>query len=194
MVWDLIAEIKITRNTDLQWMLGAPPMMMGTLRNGSKNGDMVVPGICRAVIIRHLLGSPEDSPLPGEQSPKLLFERINTFMTMSRAEFAVLLGRSGISGHRWLSESPRDDVGASLDVERLVLVINLALDRAGRRKQDLLRVVEHFRALMLREAQGRGYDLDRLVSDATWVKRDEIHHAANDARARDGDADTDAAA
>lgn len=189
MVWDLIAEIGITRNTDLQWMLGAPPMMMGTLRHGSKTGDLVVPGICRAVIIRHLLCRPEDSPLPGDQSPKQLFERINTFMKMSRAEFAVLLGRSGISGHRWLSEAQRDDVGASLDVERLVLVINLALDRAGRRKHDLQRVIEHFRALMLREAQGRGFDLDKLVSDAAWVKRDEVERAANDARARDDEGD-----
>jgi hypothetical protein len=73
-----------------------------------------------------------------------------------------------LSGSRWTSEKRTDD-GISVDVVRLLMLINNALDRAKTTK-DKIQVVEHFMSLMVEEADARGYDLDQLASKGRWVR------------------------
>jgi hypothetical protein len=161
------SEFSLQRNSDLEWILGMTPGQL-CASNAAENTDRELQGLSRAAIVRHLLENPDAWPLPKDKSPRELYERIRAFMPFSRAQLGVLLGRSMLSGSRWTSEKRTDD-GISVDVVRLLMLINNALDRAKTTK-DKIQVVEHFMSLMVEEADARGYDLDQLASKGRWVR------------------------
>lgn len=166
-LYDMRSEFSLQRNSDLEWILGMTPGQL-CASNTAENTDRELQGLSRAAVVRHLLDNPEAWPLPRDKSPRELFDRINTFMPFSRTDLGVLLGRSMLSGSRWTSETRTDD-GVSIDVVRLLMLINNALDRAKTTK-DKTQVVEHFMTLMVEEADARGYDLEMLAAKGRWVR------------------------
>lgn len=167
-LWQLIAAFEVQRNIDLEWLLGLSPAQIGEMRR-SGNEHIEMKGLSRAAIVRYLLEHPEAWPLPRSKTPQELYERIRTFMDLSRNELGVLLGRSAVSGQRWVSGQRQDD-GVSPDIDRLILLIDGALDRAGHDKAKCRKVVEEFMEIMIAEAESRGYDIQALIDKGRWQR------------------------
>lgn len=144
------------RPVDMQWLLGANThTYYSMIKGGGVSDDAKDLGIAQALILRCL--DRDASTLPMIRPPRVselyaLCQRIDP--DFSKRHFAVLLGRDGATGYRWLAK----DSGKVMRQEALrwATVVWIKLQATPQHKQKV--ALDELYDMVILEASLLGYD------------------------------------
>jgi hypothetical protein len=150
------------RTHDMMFLLGLMPQVFYALKQSNTSphaGDPQRPSITQAIMLRLLAKDRDLLPLPRPPSPQELMDLcVEIDPSFTARHLAVLLGRDGTAGYKWLGRS--DGVSMRVEVERLMLVVWLKLTATpvAQRKRALQMLMD----VVVQEATLRGYDHEQL--------------------------------
>ncbi|XAI97056.1 hypothetical protein [Dolichospermum phage Dfl-JY45] len=154
------------RAPDMMYLLGLMPQAYYALKKNNAlpsagSLDKQRPSITQAVMLRVLSEDRDVLPIPRAPTAKELFDLCKDIdETFTARHLAVLLGRDGTAGYKWIGRSEGSSM--RLEVERLMLLYWLKLNSTPVSQRK--RVLQMFMDNVVQEAIARGYDHELLRS------------------------------
>lgn len=154
------------RTPDMMYLLGVMPQAYYALKKSNASPtagslDRQRPTITQAVMLRVLSEDRGLLPIPRAPTAKELFDLCREIdSSFTARHLAVLLGRDGTAGYKWIGRSEGSSM--RIEVERLMLVYWLKLNSTPvtQRKRVLQLLMDN----VVQEAIVRGYDHELLRS------------------------------
>jgi len=148
------------KTPDMIYLVGSMPQPYYTLTQRTEMPHASTPGqqrpsITQAILLRLISEDPSLLPLPRSPDIKVLFELCQSIdSSFTRRHLAVLLGRDGTAGYKWLAQEGRSPMRQ--EVERLKLIIwnKLTSTPVAQRNRALQMMMD----VVALEAQLRGFD------------------------------------